>query len=70
MPTASRVGKLAHLVVEREDPKRQHREGQSTDARHRGGPARNSDEGAVMALERRGRAGQVTQMPTRSLGRS
>ena len=61
---------LAYLVVEREDPKRQHREGQSTDARHRDGPARSSDEGAVMALERRSRAGQVTLMPTRCLGRS
>ena len=40
------------------------REGQST-ARHRGGPARSSDEGPVMGLERRGRAGQVTVMPTR-----
>ncbi len=43
--------------------------GQSTDARHRGGPARSSDEGLVMRLERRGRAGQVTLMPTRR-GRS
>ncbi len=63
-------GKLAHLVDEREDPKRQTRKGQSTDARHRDGPVRSSDEGAVMALERRGRAGQVTQMPTRCWGRS
>ena len=36
----------------------EHREGQSTDAGHRGGPARSSDEGPVMGLERRGRAGQ------------
>jgi hypothetical protein len=41
-----------------------HHKGQSTDARHRGGPARTSDEGAVMALERRGRAGQVVQRST------
>ena len=34
------------------------REGQSTDAGHRGGPARSSDEGPVMGLERRGRAVQ------------
>ena len=38
--------------------------GESTDARHRGGPARSSDEGPVMGLERRGRAGQVTLMST------
>ena len=43
--------------------------GQST-ARHRGGPARSSDEGPVMGLERRGRAGQLTQMPTRLSGRN
>jgi hypothetical protein len=29
-------------------------QGESTDAGHRGGVARSSDEGAVMALERRG----------------
>ena len=45
-------------------PSGQHHEGQSTDARHRGGPARSSDEGPVMGLERRGRAGQVTQRST------
>ena len=43
--------------------------GQST-ARRRGGPARTSAEGPVMGLERRGRAGQLTRMPTRWLGRS
>jgi hypothetical protein len=43
--------------------------GQST-ARRRGGPARTSVEGPVMGLERRGRAGQLTRMPTRWLGRS
>src|SRR3954454_16859575 len=32
------------------------REGQSTDAGHRGGPVRSSDEGPVMGLERRDRA--------------
>src|SRR5665811_326182 len=36
-----------------------HRKGQSTDARHRGGTARSSDEGSVMGSERRGRAGQI-----------
>ena len=43
--------------------------GQST-ARRRGGPARISVEGPVMGLERRGRAGQLTRMPTRWSGRS
>ena len=43
--------------------------GRST-ARRRGGPARSSVEGSVMGLERRGRAGQLTRMPTRWLGRS
>jgi hypothetical protein len=42
---------------------------QST-ARRRGGPARISVEGPVMGLERRGRAGQLTQRPTRWWGRS
>ncbi len=42
----------------------EHRKWQSTDARHRDGTTRSSDEGAVMALERRGRAGQVTQRST------
>jgi hypothetical protein len=45
-------------------PSGRNREGQSTDARHRGGPARSSDEGPVMGLEPRGRASQVVQMPT------
>jgi hypothetical protein len=31
-----------------------HREGKSTDAEHRDGAARSSDEGPVMGLERRG----------------
>jgi len=43
--------------------------GQST-ARRRGGPARSSVEGPVMGLERRGRAGQLTRMPTRLSGRN
>jgi hypothetical protein len=38
--------------------------GESTDARHRGGPVRSSDEGPVTGLERRGRAGQVTHRST------
>ena len=38
--------------------------GESTDARHRGGPARSSDEGPVMGPEPRGGAGQVTPQST------
>jgi hypothetical protein len=45
-------------------PRGGNRAGQST-ARHRGGPARSSEEGPVMGLERRGRAGQVVLKPTR-----
>jgi hypothetical protein len=40
-------------------PSGRRREGESTDAGHRGGPARSSDEGSVMGLERRGRAVQA-----------
>jgi len=43
------------VVRGRENPKRLIREGLSTDAGHRGGPSRGSDEGPVMGLERRGR---------------
>jgi len=50
-------------------PSEENHEGQSTDARHRGGPARSSDEGPVMGLERRGRAGQIDLRSTRK-GRS
>ena len=35
-------------------------EGPSTDAGHRGGPTRSSDEGPVMGLERRGRVVPVS----------
>ena len=38
--------------------------GESTDARHRGGPARSSDEGPVTGSEPRGWAGQVTHQST------
>ena len=41
--------------MRREKPKRiSLREGQSTDAGHRGGDARSRDEGSVMGLDRRG----------------
>jgi hypothetical protein len=39
----------------RESSKRLIREGLRTDAGHRGGPDRSSDEGSVIGLERRGR---------------
>jgi hypothetical protein len=58
------TGDVCLLVAERENPNGRNLWGQSTDARHRGGPARSSDEGSVMGLERRGRAGQVNLMPT------
>ncbi len=43
------------LVVWSENPKQLICEGESSDAGHRGGPTRTSDEGPVMGLERRGR---------------
>ena len=43
------------LVVWSENPKQLICEGESSDAGHRGGPTRSSDEGPVMGLERRGR---------------
>jgi len=61
--------RLVPWVARGRTPSGRNRKGQSTDARHRGGPARSSDEGPVMGLEPRGRAGQVTQTPTRK-GRS
>jgi hypothetical protein len=42
-------------VVWSENPKQLICEGESSDAGHRGGPTRSSDEGPVMGLERRGR---------------
>jgi hypothetical protein len=41
--------------MQREKSKRTTRKDRSTDARHRGGTPRISDEGCVMHLERRGR---------------
>ena len=43
------------LAVWSENPKQLICEGESSDAGHRGGPTRSSDEGSVMELERRGR---------------
>ena len=42
-------------VVWSENPKQLICEGESSDAGHRGGPDRSSDEGPVMGSERRGR---------------
>jgi len=42
-------------VVWSENSEQQICEGESSDAGHRGGPDRSSDEGPVMGLERRGR---------------
>ena len=49
----------------RESPKRLIREGLRTDAGHRGGPDRSSDEGSVMGLERRGRVVLAFSMANR-----
>jgi hypothetical protein len=43
------------LVVWSENPKQQICEGERSDAGHRGGPDRSSDEGPVIGPERRGR---------------
>ena len=48
-------GRGLRLVVWSENPKQQICEGESSDAGHRGGPDRSSDEGPVIGLERRGR---------------
>jgi len=52
----------------REKPNRQSREGESTDAEHRGGALRISDEGAVMAPERRGRVVQRNELVNHTRG--
>ena len=48
-------GAVLRPVVWSENPKRLICEGERSDAGHRGGPTRSSDEGPVMGLERRGR---------------
>src|ERR1700728_1332285 len=60
------MGEVGPLVARGRTPSGGHREGQSTDAGHRDGPARSSDEGPVMGLEPRGRAGQVDRRSTPS----
>ena len=68
LDTDDETGEGSPLVARGRTASGGNRERQST-ARHRGGPARSSDEGPVMGLERRGRAGQVAVRPTR-VGRS
>lgn len=51
----------------RESLKRLIREGLRTDAGHRGGPDRSSDEGPVMGLERRGRVILARRMVNREV---
>jgi hypothetical protein len=46
----------------REKPNWQSQEGESTDAEHRGGAIRISDEAAVMAVERRNRIVQQNEL--------
>ena len=52
------MGEVGPLVGRGRTASGNHRERQSTDARHRGGSVRSSDEGPVMGLEPRDRADQ------------
>lgn len=52
---ASGASSGRRLLVEARTPSSGNCEGESSDAGHRGGPSRSSDEGPVMGLERRGR---------------
>ena len=63
-------GTLEPVVsMRRERLKRQDREADSTDARHRGGTTRSSAEGPVTGLERRGRVIQFSvNRPTAKVG--
>ncbi len=62
--SAERGADSTPLIARGRTASEEHRKRQSTDARHRGGPSRSSDEGLVMRLERRGRTGQVIQWST------
>ena len=55
---AVEMGEVGPLAARGRTPSGRNRKGQSTEAGHRDGPARSSDEGSVMGLERRGRADQ------------
>jgi len=54
-------------IVSGEVSSGRNREGRIPVARHRGGPARSSDEGPVMGLERRGRAIQTRSAVNREM---
>src|SRR3954466_1672005 len=54
----------------REEPKWKPHEGQSTDARHRGGLARSSVEVPVMGMERRGPITQFRRRVNQAIGRN
>src|SRR5512135_627071 len=54
----------------REEPKWKPHEGQSTDARHRGGWARSSEEVPVMGMERRGPITQLRRRVNPAMGRN
>ena len=56
--------------MRREKPKWKPHKGQSTDARHRGGLARSSDEVPVMGMERRGQIIQFLRWVNRAIGRN
>jgi len=56
--------------MRREKPKWKPHKGQSTDARHRGGLARSSDEVPVMGMERRGQIIQFRRRVNRAIGRN
>jgi RNA-directed DNA polymerase len=60
------MGVVGPLVARGRTASGKHREWQSTDTGHRGGPARSSDERLVMGRERRGRAvqGQLAVNPS------
>lgn len=70
-PVVSRDGQTVayslRLAGYGRSPSGRNRKGESTDARHRGGPARSSDEGSVMGLERRGRAVQARLLVNREV---
>ena len=56
--------------MRREKPKWKPHEGQSTDARHRGGWARSSEEVPVMGMERRGPITQLRRRVNPAMGRN
>jgi len=55
-------------LMAREKPKWRTHKGESTDAGHRGGMARSSEEASVMEVERRGHIVQLCKMVNRKGG--